>query len=73
MIPKERVFATVGGGILAFKQALLSRGERLAATLNQIPDREAQVEAIRSDDVRLLGLLAEALKAVDSDGNGQEG
>ena len=73
MIPKERVFSVIGAGIISFKQAMLSRGERLAATLSQLPDREAQVEAIRGDDVRLLGMLADSLKAVDRDGDGQEG
>jgi hypothetical protein len=72
MIPKERVYSVLGAGIIAYKQALLSRSERLAAVLSQLPDREAQVEAIRGDDVRLLGMLADSLKAIDSDGNGQE-
>jgi hypothetical protein len=73
MVPKERVLATVGGGILAFKQALPSRGERLEATLGQIADREARVDAIRGDDIRLLGLLADSLKAINTEANGQEG
>jgi hypothetical protein len=68
MISKERVFSVIGAGIISFKQAMLSRGERLAAMLSQLPDREAQVEAIRGDDVRLLGMLADSLKAIDSDG-----
>jgi len=72
LIEKEKVFATVGACILAYKQALLSRGERLEATLGQIPDREARVEAIRGDDMRLLGILAAGLEAINSDGNGQE-
>ena len=55
----------IGAGIISFKQAMLSRGERLAATLSQLPDREAQVEAIRGDDVRLLGMLADSLKAIE--------
>jgi hypothetical protein len=68
LIEKEKVFATVGAGILAYKQALLSRGERLEATLGQIPDREARVQAIRGDDMRPLGILAAGLEAINSDG-----
>jgi len=68
LIEKEKVFATVGAGILACKQALLSRGERLEAALGQLPDREARVEAIRGDDMRLLGILAAGLEAINSDG-----
>jgi phage terminase Nu1 subunit (DNA packaging protein) len=71
MVDKEAMFAALSAGILAYKQALLARGERLEAILNQTHDREARVAAIRADDSRFLGLLADSLKAVDNVGNGQ--
>jgi hypothetical protein len=62
----------LAASILAFKQAVLSRGERLEGLLSQISDREGRVEAIRGDDIRLLRLLADSLKSTDIGANGQE-
>ena len=73
MIPKERVYLVLGAGIIAYKQALLSRGERLEVTLGQISDREARVAAINGDDMRLLRILSEALEALNNEADGQEG
>ena len=73
MIPKERVYLVLGAGIIAYKQALLSRGERLEATLGQIDDREARVEAINGDDMRLLRILSDSLEALNNEADGQEG
>jgi len=72
MVQKERILSKLTAAILAFKQTLLSRGERLESTLSQLPDREARVGAIRGDDVRMLGLLADSLKAANIDADGQE-
>ena len=73
MVEKERILSKLTTAILAFKQTLLSRGERLESTLSQLPDREARVGAIRGDDVRMLGLLADNLKAANIEADGQEG
>ena len=73
MVEKERILSKLTAAILAFKQTLLSRGERLESTLSQLPDREARVGAIRGDDVRMLGLLADNLKAANIEADGQEG
>ena len=70
MVEKERILSKLTSSILAFKQALLARGERLESTLSQLPDREARVQAIRGDDVRLLGLLAYSLKAANIGADG---
>jgi len=72
MVDKKWILSKLAASILTFKQALLSRGERLEATLSQIEDRESRVKAIRGDDVQLLGLLADSLKAVNIE-DGQEG
>jgi phage terminase Nu1 subunit (DNA packaging protein) len=72
MVDKEWILSKLAASILAFKQALLSRGERLEATLSQIPDRESRVKAIRGDDVQLLALLADSLKAANIEADGQE-
>jgi hypothetical protein len=43
MVEKEWIFSKLATSILAFKQALLSRGERLESTLSQLADREGRV------------------------------
>ena len=68
MVEKEWILSKLAASILAFKQALLSRRERLESTLGQIQDRESRIAAIRADDIRLLGLLADRLKGVEADG-----
>jgi hypothetical protein len=73
MVNKELILSKLAASILAFKQALLARGERLESTLSQLPDREARVQAIRGDDVQLLGLLADSLKAANIEADGQKG
>lgn len=73
MVEKEWILSKLAASILAFKQALLARGERLESTLSQLSDREARAGAIRADDVRLLGLLADSLKAANIGADGQEG
>jgi len=73
MVQKEWILSKLAASILAFKQAVLSRGERLESALSQVEDRESRIAAIRADDVRLLGLLADGLKAANIEADGQEG
>src|SRR5215468_8000971 len=73
MVEKEWILSKLAASILAFKQALLSRGERLESALSRLQDRESRVKAIRGDDVQLLGLLADSLKAANIEADAQEG
>ena len=63
LVDKQRLVARLEPIIIAYREQMLSRAERLERELNRTKSREEKVRKIRAADLDALGVLSDLFKA----------